>query len=151
MTNTLQRVDSSVDAQRMAQILDADGALIVTDALTPRQLRQVNGEVDDMMQATAPGLRHPTTDFYVGFYGARTIRRDGLPAKSTTFVELMDDSFMTRVADELLLPNCSDYLLNTGQLIQIGPGETVLTRIPWGPSSAARFRTRAMSASFEML
>jgi ectoine hydroxylase-related dioxygenase (phytanoyl-CoA dioxygenase family) len=124
MTNTLQRVDSSVDAQRMAQILDEDGALIVTDALTPRQLRQINGEVDDLMQATAPGLRHPTTDYYVGFYGARTIRRDGLPAISATFVELMDDSFLTRVADELLLPNCSDYLLNTGQLIQIGPGET---------------------------
>ena len=24
----------------------------------------------------------------------------------------------------MLLPNCEDYLLNTGQLIQIGPGET---------------------------
>ena len=31
---------------------------------------------------------------------------------------------MCGLADELLLPNCADYLLNTGQLIQIGPGET---------------------------
>ena len=36
----------------------------------------------------------------------------------------MEDSFITRVADELLLPHCEDYLLNTGQLIQIGPGES---------------------------
>ncbi len=28
------------------------------------------------------------------------------------------------VADHFLLPHCDDYLLNTGQLIQIGPGET---------------------------
>ena len=59
MTNTLQRVDSSAAAKRMAQILDEDGALIVTDALTPQQLRRINSEVGEMMQATAPGLRHP--------------------------------------------------------------------------------------------
>ena len=64
-------------------------------------------------------------DRFVEFYGARTIRFDGLPAKSKTFWTIMEQSFMTRVADELLLPNCDDYLLNTGQLIQIGPGETV--------------------------
>ncbi|HHZ67421.1 MAG TPA: hypothetical protein EYN52_05850 [Alphaproteobacteria bacterium] len=36
----------------------------------------------------------------------------------------MQHPLMTKVADELLLPNCEDYLLNTGQLIQIGPGES---------------------------
>jgi ectoine hydroxylase-related dioxygenase (phytanoyl-CoA dioxygenase family) len=44
--------------------------------------------------------------------------------KSDAFVHAMQLPFLTGVADQLLLPNCVDYLLNTGQLIQISPGET---------------------------
>ena len=46
------------------------------------------------------------------------------PPRSKTFLEVMQSRLITGVADELLRPNCEDYLLNTGQLIQIGPGET---------------------------
>ena len=31
---------------------------------------------------------------------------------------------MVETADHFLLPNCRDYLLNTGQVIEIGPGES---------------------------
>ena len=34
---------------------------------------------------------------------------------------------MQELANHFLLPNCQDYLLNTAQLIQIGPGETAQT------------------------
>ncbi len=125
MANQLERVQSSIDAKELAKFLERDGAVVVTNALTEHQLAGINGELDDAIAATAPGLRNPTSDRFVEFYGARTIRLDGLPAKSKTFWSIMESSFMTRVADELLLPNCEDYLLNTGQLIQIGPGETV--------------------------
>lgn len=124
MTNSLERISSSADAQEIVGILERDGAAIVTDALSARQLTAINSEVDTVIAATNPGLRHPTEEFFVEFYGSQTIRLDGLPAKSKTFWEIMEESFMTRVADILLLPNCEDYLLNTGQLIQIGPGET---------------------------
>ncbi|MBN33778.1 MAG: mitomycin antibiotic biosynthesis protein [Rhodospirillaceae bacterium] len=120
----LEYVDVSTDAQVMADILDRDGALVVENALDARQLNSINQEVDGVIGTTDPGLRHPTDDFFVEFYGSQTIRLDGLPSKSKTFWEIMEDSFITRVADILLLPNCEDYLLNTGQLIQIGPGET---------------------------
>jgi ectoine hydroxylase-related dioxygenase (phytanoyl-CoA dioxygenase family) len=59
----------------------------------------------------------------VEFYGHHTIRLDGLPSKSKTFLEVMQSPLICGVADELLLPSCDDYLLNTGQLIQIGPNE----------------------------
>ena len=124
MPTALERVDVSTDARELAAILERDGAVIVRHALTDDRLARINAEVDGVIAATAPGLRRPTSDFFVEFYGDRTIRLDGLPAKSRTFWEIMEDSFMTRVADILLLPNCEDYLLNTGQLIQIGPGET---------------------------
>jgi len=60
----------------------------------------------------------------IEFYGQSTVRLDGLPGRSVTFQEIMQSRLICGVADKLLLPNCDDYLLNTGQLIQIGPGET---------------------------
>ncbi len=124
MANSLIRVESSMDPAEIAGLLERDGAVIVTDALSPRQLKAINAEVDGIIGSTDPGLRNPTNEFFVEFYGSQTIRLDGLPAKSKTFWEICEDSFMTRIADVLLLPNCEDYLLNTGQLIQIGPGES---------------------------
>ena len=124
MTQDLERVDGSIEAAELADILLRDGAAVVKGILTPEQLASLNGDLDDAVAATAPGLRNPTEDFFVEFYGSQTIRLDGLPARSTTFVEIMQSRLMTEVADILLLPNCEDYLLNTAQLIQIGPGET---------------------------
>jgi ectoine hydroxylase-related dioxygenase (phytanoyl-CoA dioxygenase family) len=123
MAPSLRTIDASASAEAISAILTQDGAVIVTDALSPAQLAALNGELDTALEGIAPGLRHPTEEFFVDFYGKKTIRLDGLPARSRTFWSIMEDSFMTRVADHLLLENCDDYLLNTGQLIQIGPGE----------------------------
>ena len=120
----LEIVGSDIKPKVLAGILQRDGAAIVEDALAPATLSGINSDVDDVLADTAPGLRHPTSDYFVGFYGSQTIRLDGLPAKSRTFLKVMQHPLMTKVADELLLPNCEDYLLNTGQLIQIGPGES---------------------------
>lgn len=124
MGNTLEHVNVSINTNELVSILLRDGAAIVLNALDERQVMSINAEVDELIGSTDPGLRHPTNDFFVEFYGSQTIRLDGLPSHSETFWGIMADSFMTRVADQLLLPNCEDYLLNTGQLIQIGPGET---------------------------
>lgn len=124
MTEGLERVDGTIDAAELADILLRDGAAVVKDVLTKDQLSRLNADLDDAVAATAPGLRNPTEEFFLEFYGSQTIRLDGLPARSKTFVELMQSRLMTQVADVLLLPNCEDYLLNTAQLIQIGPGQT---------------------------
>ena len=58
------------------------------------------------------------------FYGYKTVRIDGLPGKSTTFVEMIRHPALLAAADHFLLPNCYRYTLNTGQLIEIRPGET---------------------------
>ena len=124
MKPELQKVTNDINPKALAAILNRDGAAIVEGALDSRQLTSLNAEVDDVIGATDPGLRHPTNDFFVEFYGSQTIRLDGLPGISRTFWEVMQLPLISGVADELLLPNCDDCLLNTGQLIQIGPGET---------------------------
>ncbi len=58
------------------------------------------------------------------FYGYKTVRIDGLPGKSSTFVDMICHRALLTAADHFLLPNCHRYTLNTGQLIEIWPGET---------------------------
>ena len=124
MTVELQRIKSPAATSQICEILERDGAVIVEDILSPAQLAQLNSELDAHVDDVAPGLRHPTSEDMIDFYGLSTIRIDGLPAKSETFVDLMLLPQLTETADHFLLPNCKDYLLNTGQLIQIGPGES---------------------------
>jgi hypothetical protein len=124
MNPKLDIVSHDIHPHELVQLLERDGAVIVEGALNQQQLANLNTDLDQAVAATDPGLRHAVSDFFIEFYGRNTIRLDGLPAKSRTFLDVMQHPLLTGVADELLLPNCEDYLLNTGQLIQIGPGET---------------------------
>jgi len=124
MKPELQSVPADTDPAVLCELLDQHGGVIVTGALSQVQLAAINNDLDQIVATTEPGVRHPSTERYVEFFGKRTIRIDGLPAKSSTFVQVMQSPFLIGVADQLLLPNCVDYLLNTGQLIQIAPGET---------------------------
>ena len=124
MTIELKIIESASDTSGLAEALKADGAAIVKRALSPAQLTTLNEDFDQALDGIEPGLRNPQSEFFVEFYGSKTIRIDGLPGKSKAFVDLLEDSFMTRIADRLVLPHCQHYLLNTGQLIQIGPGES---------------------------
>ncbi|MBC8240851.1 MAG: phytanoyl-CoA dioxygenase family protein [Alphaproteobacteria bacterium] len=124
MAPRLERLTGSATSTELCEILGRDGAVIVEGVLTAEQLGSLNADLDRVASVTAPGLRHPSHEDMIEFYGHSTIRRDGLPAKSPAFVETMLLPLLCEAADYFLLPNCEDYLLNTGQLIQIGPGET---------------------------
>lgn len=123
---SLERVDGqTIGADEVSEILNRDGAVIVEAATEPEMLAALNTDLDHFVEKLGVGLRHPTDDFYVEFYGAKTVRIDGLPAKSPAFLDVMQLPLLQEVADILLKPNCEDYLLNTAQLIEIRPGETV--------------------------
>ncbi len=124
MAAEIERIKSSASSKQLCELLERDGAVIVEDILNPDQLASLNSELDQFIAKVDPGLRNPTTEEMIDFYGLSTIRIDGLPAKSRTFLDAMLLPQLCETADHFLLPNCRDYLLNTGQLIQIGPGES---------------------------
>lgn len=124
MAAALQRISHSAASARICAALERDGAVIVEDILDPALLARLNADLDRHVAAVAPGLRHPTMQEMIEFYGESTIRLDGLPAKSERFADIMLLPQLRAAADHFLLPNCKDYLLNTSQLIQIGPGES---------------------------
>lgn len=117
-------VASRTNADEVSEILQHDGAVVVEQAVMAGPLAAINADLDQFVDDLGVGLRHPTGDFYVDFYGSSTVRFDGLPAKSPAFLDVMQTPLLQEVADVLLKPNCEDYLLNTAQLIEIRPGET---------------------------
>jgi len=121
----LEHVGSDVVPQTVFDLLQRDGAVVVEGMLASQALAALNQDLDALIRATAPGLRHPAHERMVDFYGLSTVRIDGLPAKSETFLDVMLTPLLCGAADHFLLQNCHDYIFNTGQLIQIGPGENV--------------------------
>lgn len=117
-------VRAKTSAAEISDILNRDGAVVVEGAIEPAMLSALNADFDQFVEDLGVGLRNPASDFFVDFYGASTVRFDGLPAKSPAFLDVMQLPLLQQVADILLKPNCEDYLLNTAQLIEIRPGET---------------------------
>jgi ectoine hydroxylase-related dioxygenase (phytanoyl-CoA dioxygenase family) len=115
---------SDTTAEEVSDILNRDGAVVVEAAIGPAMLSALNADLDQFVEDLGVGLRNPASDFFVDFFGASTVRIDGLPAKSPAFLDVMQLPLLQKVTDILLKPNCEDYLLNTAQLIEIRPGET---------------------------
>ncbi len=119
----IEHIQPCMPPDAVHELLARDGAVVVENIITPQQVQGLNGELDPFIAAAGPGLRHPTHERMVEFYGQSTVRIDGLPAKSEAFIGIMLTPLLCGAADNFLLPNCHDYIFNTGQLIEIGPGE----------------------------
>lgn len=119
----LRRIRATDGPDAICEALDIDGACIVDDAVSADHLAGLNADLDSLVEATEAGTTNPVHEEMIAFYGTKTIRLDGVPGKSSTFVDFMLDPLMHGVCRRVLRPNCADYLLNVAQLIQIGPGE----------------------------
>jgi len=123
MTPSLKHVSADALPADLHGHIARDGAVVVDGILSAAQLDAINADFDRIADTLSPGLRNATGKAAEEFNGSRTVRFDGLPAKSDTFTDVMLLPQLTGAADHFLLPHCLDYLLNTGQLIEIHPGE----------------------------
>ena len=99
------------------------GAVIIDGMLGADVAEQIKAELDDDYRATSPGSKSGM-ETWETFHGAKTIRLTGLAARSRTFVDHgLLNPVLLAVADALLLSSASDYWLNTGQVMAVGPGE----------------------------
>ena len=124
MATEVIRIKNTASSDELCNLLERDGAVIMEGLLSQEQLSNINAELNPHISKAGPGLRHPTAEDLIEFYGQSTVRIDGLPAKSQVFLDVMLLPQMCQTADHFLLPNCQDYILNTGQAIEIGPGES---------------------------
>lgn len=118
----LQYVTKDDGVEAVMAALAHDGAVIVRDFIDAATLQHFR----DDMRAHATGHRAGTvadSEMVQRFWGANTKRFTRLAHRSAAFVEILTDPFYLAVADEVLLPHASDYWMNTGQMMIIGPGE----------------------------
>ena len=76
---SLARVDGAeTTAAEVSDILNRDGAVVVEGAIEPGMVAALNADLDGFVEDLGVGLRNPASDFFVDFYGASTVRIDGL-------------------------------------------------------------------------
>lgn len=118
----LQQVSRDDGPEAVLAALDADGAVVVRDMVAPQTLQQFRTD----MEAHASGHRAGTvadSAIVRKFWGENTKRFTRLAHRSRAFVDILTDPLYLDVADRVLLPHASDYWMNTGQMMIIGPGE----------------------------
>ncbi len=120
MISTFQRGD---DADQIAAALEADGVVIVEDFLDPVVVDKVNIELDPVVAADNHADRIFVNEVIADFFGENVSHVTGMANHSNTFV---DEVLLHPVYDELcqriLGPNCADWSMNVGHLLQRGPG-----------------------------
>jgi len=119
----LQTLDHSTPTDELLSALAADGAVIVGDLLGLAAQEAIVEELTESFARTSSGSKSGM-ELWERFHGTNTKRFCGLAARSASFVEyaLLNPKFLA-IADQLLLPNCADYWLNTGQVMAVGPAE----------------------------
>lgn len=119
----LVTLDRSVDETIVLDVLERDGGVIVSEMLSPEAVAAIVDELEPGFQATTPGSKDAKPRWQA-FHGSSTKRFTGLAARSRSFVDhaLLQPTLLA-AADACLLPHGSDYWLNTGQVMAIGPGE----------------------------
>ena len=119
----MKRFDPGAQNDWIFDAVSRDGAAIVEGVLNRGLLQALCDELGDSADDARPGSRSgdPRVE---RFHGANTKRICSLARRSPAFVDLMLHPLLLAFADRFLLPACSEYWLNTGQLMIVGPGET---------------------------
>ena len=69
MATEIIRIKNTASSDELCSLLERDGAVIVEDILNGEQLAELNSDLDTHILEAGPGLRHPTMDAMIEFYG----------------------------------------------------------------------------------
>ncbi|HEY4333722.1 MAG TPA: phytanoyl-CoA dioxygenase family protein [Ilumatobacteraceae bacterium] len=121
-TTALTHLTPAAPLTDVLATLDRDGAVVVDGILQPDTLQQFRADMETAAASFRGGTRSGSA-MVQKFWGDVTKRFTRLASRSAAFADILLNPILLGVADELLLPNCSNYWMNTGQMMIIGPGE----------------------------
>jgi ectoine hydroxylase-related dioxygenase (phytanoyl-CoA dioxygenase family) len=108
--------------ERVVEVLNEDGGVIVEQLIDAPTVAAINREVDGWVEAADPAMRHLNPAIQI-FFGDRTKHVGGIAGKSRTFAtEVMIHPLLLGLCDAILGPSCACYQLNLAHLIVRGPG-----------------------------
>lgn len=112
-TATVDEIDSAIDEF---------GAVIVADLVGAEVVDRLRADLAPWIATTPAGSRSGDPEWQE-FHGSRTVRFNGVVAKSSTFVDVCLDPTILGVADRRLIPDGGSTQISDTQGISIGPGE----------------------------
>jgi ectoine hydroxylase-related dioxygenase (phytanoyl-CoA dioxygenase family) len=122
MPASLVRLPATTPTEQIHAALARDGALIIEDLLDAATLARINAGIEPLLAGTDPEMTHlnPTI---TAFFGPHVRHLSGLAGKSRSFAtDVMCHPLYLALCDGVLLPNCAEYVLNLGHLMDRGPG-----------------------------
>lgn len=126
----LTHLSADAPVSDIVSVLEADGALILDEALGPEAVEALVAELRPYVEATEPGRDV--------FSGDRTTRTGALVARSPLTRPLVMDPRILALCEAVLSPNCLRFQLHLTQLIRIMPGQAAQPihrdRWAWGRS-----------------
>lgn len=121
-TPELQRLPHDCTADDITDVSERDGGVIVDGWLGLELLEQLNAEIQpwlDSYKGTDSGSAESDE-----FLGLKTRRLQGLLTKAPSFIEILTDERLLGFAHNVMGPISPNVILNDGEVIDIGPGET---------------------------
>ena len=124
MTQPLERLSAAAGPAKVVEILLCDGGVVVEGMFDRSTIEAIRVAADEVAATVEPGsATQGLGEDGRSFVGERTVRFSSLARLCPAFFDLLDNELFAAVADEILLPTCGGYWLNTAQVMYIGPGE----------------------------
>lgn len=122
MGQHLEQLASDAPTERVVEILNRDGGVIIENLLDAATVNRFNQELDPLLDAAKPdrGFLNPALEW---FFGKRTRHITAVASKSRVFIEdVLCHPTLLGVCDEILRPSCARYQLNLAHVLDRGPG-----------------------------
>lgn len=120
---TPQYCDYDTSTAEIVEHYRRDGVVVVRDVFSTDFVAELNDDVDRRLRDASCAEGFEADAIRKAFWGARTKRCTGLARWSDRFVDSLIEPKLLEVLDALFLDHCHEYWLNTGMVVDIGPGE----------------------------
>ena len=121
VNSPLTRCLVSTSVSKLTQLILRDGGVIIEGLLSLDETHTLHDQIQPHVDRRSLEFRKDSTDDE--FYGKKTIRIQGLAAKSRQFVDsILLNNILLGIADQILLPNCGNYWMSQAETIYISPG-----------------------------
>lgn len=120
----IQRFVRPYDWETIDPVIHDQGAVILKGFFSEEATDLLNRELDDYLKAN-PSIGSPSTGSpsFDKFLGRRTVRLQCLTEKVTSVTRWFGNPEMCAWAERALAPISTSALLNSAEMIQVGPGE----------------------------
>ncbi len=120
--SALPTLAATTEVADISAAIEEVGAVIVAGVIDDDTLQRLRSDLAPWVHRTGPGSRSGDPEWEL-FHGRRTVRVNGLAAKTTTFTDVCLNQTILGVADARLIPDGGATQISDTQVIAIGPGE----------------------------